>query len=66
MSLLLSAWLVHAAPLNQWMPGDIVIASARGAIRGAVLGPVPDGRVPSAPVKWDANCFANPLAKGCM
>ncbi len=57
---------VHAAPLNQWMPGDVVVAAARGGVVGAVLGPEQDDRVPPAPVKWDGLCPANPLAKDCI
>ena len=66
MPLLLVVWWVHAAPLNQWLPGDVVLAAARGGVRGAVDGPVPDDRVPAAPAKWDAVCRGNPLAKGCI
>lgn len=66
MSLLLSLWLVHPAPLNTWMPGDLVSASARGAVRGAVLGTIRDDRGPRPAVRWDGLCAGNPLARGCM
>ncbi len=68
MSVLLSLWLVHAAPLNQWMPGDLVSASARGAIRGLVEARQLDDRPEKrAPVKSDGDpCRTTPLVRGCM
>ena len=68
MSLLVAAWLVHAAPLNQWMPGDLVRAGARGALAGAVEARQLDDRPEKrTPIKTDGDrCRMTPLAKGCL
>jgi hypothetical protein len=66
MPVLLVIWLVHAAPLDQWLPRDVVVAAARGAVRGIVEGRARDDRAPPAPVKWDGLCRASSLAKECM
>jgi hypothetical protein len=53
------------ATLNQWTPGDLCRAGARGGLRGTLAPNLDDRRV-KPPVQWDQICHDNPLAKGCM
>jgi hypothetical protein len=59
------AWIVHAV-LTQATPADLVTAAARGALHGCLDAPERDDRrIRLAPVRWDAVCHDNPLARGC-
>ena len=49
------------AVLNQWKPGDLCRAGARGGLHGALAGDVDDRRP-----RPDMTCRDNPLAKGCL
>mgnify|MGYP001570528678 CR=1 FL=1 len=59
------ALFAPGAPLNQWRPGDLCRAGARGGLQGAV-GPDRDDRRVEPPIHWDGVCHDNPLAKGCI
>jgi hypothetical protein len=59
------ALLAPGAALNQWQPGDLCRAGARGGIHGA-LSPDRDDLRPRPPIRFDMECQRDPLAKGCM
>ena len=59
------ALFAPGARLNQWQPGDLCAAGARGGLHG-MLAPNLDDRREMPPIKWDQMCEQNPLAKGCM
>ena len=64
-STLVVALFAPGATLNQWKPGDLCRAGARGGVQGALAADLDDRRV-KPPIKWDQMCQDNPLAKGCM